>query len=64
MPESSTSASPSVVASKEANSITPRDGELNLFDCSVESHLPTSERDGTGTSVKREGSGPGHSEAT
>ena len=65
VPESSTGASPSVAAPKEVNNTMPRDGDLDLFDCSVESHdVSTSERDGTGTSVKREGIGPGHNEAT
>ena len=53
VPESSVGASPSLVTSREVNSTTTCDGGRSLFDSSVESHLPISERDGTGMSVKR-----------
>lgn len=53
VPESSTNASPSIAASKEVNSAMPHGarGDLNLFNCSVGSDLPTSEGDITGASV-------------
>ena len=50
MPESSAGANPSIVASEEVNSATPCDGDRCPVDRSVQSHLPTSERDATGTS--------------
>ena len=53
VPESSTNASPSSAASKDVNSVTPHGGDLNLLDCNMKSHLPTSEGDIAGACVLR-----------